>query len=70
MTPSKRRLGKRIRRLRQDLKLTQPELAELMGVVPSSVSEWESGHTSPTFDRLIRLADVLKVEVSALVEAA
>lgn len=55
-------LGKRIRRLRDRLELTQDELAEAVGLNPKHLSNMERGKENPTFDTLLRLAKALKVE--------
>jgi transcriptional regulator with XRE-family HTH domain len=41
------RLGTRIRKRRQELQLTQEELAERVGVNRSSVTNWERGRHFP-----------------------
>ena len=51
---------------RIDKGLNQNELAELCGVSPSSVSQWESGEKRPRRDNLKKLADVLGVSVEYL----
>ncbi len=37
-----------IRQLRRDLNLTQAELAERLGLNPSTVCHWETNRSSPT----------------------
>ncbi|MFH1830883.1 MAG: helix-turn-helix transcriptional regulator [Pseudomonadota bacterium] len=60
-------LGKRIRLLRLQVGLTQQELAEAIGVEsPSYVSMIERGMTSPSYELLVRIAKVLKVELKDL----
>lgn len=41
------RIGQRIKRRRQELGLTQKDLAERVGVDPSSVVNWEKGRHFP-----------------------
>ncbi|SFU54281.1 helix-turn-helix domain-containing protein [Nitrosospira multiformis] len=50
-----------IREGREKLKLNQSELAELVGVSPQAVQQWESGATQPRGKRLNRIAEVLKL---------
>lgn len=38
-------MGERIKRLREAANLTQPELAELVGVTRSAVAQWEDSST-------------------------
>lgn len=48
--------------------LTQVALARELGVTQHSVSGWESGAVFPTFSNLLRLAEVLDLDVKDLVE--
>jgi transcriptional regulator with XRE-family HTH domain len=50
-----------IREGREKLKLNQSELAELVGVSPQAVQQWEAGATQPRGKRLNRIAEVLKL---------
>jgi transcriptional regulator with XRE-family HTH domain len=52
----------RIRDLRERARLTQTELATLLGVDETAVSRWESGSRPLTPTVLARLAKVFKVE--------
>lgn len=62
--------GKQMKRLRQEFRLSQRELAERAGVDPSSVSKVESGVTEqPSAEYLRLIAAALRVPVSALVDA-
>jgi DNA-binding XRE family transcriptional regulator len=49
---------------------TQTELAAAVGATQQTVSRWEKGESRPRERELPRLADVLKVKVERLVEAA
>ena len=55
-----------IREARRKMGLKQKELAEQMGVTQPAVSHWENGETMPTPRQIPRLAEVLKIKVSAL----
>lgn len=57
-------LGEDIRNARQRLQMTQPELAELVGVSESTVSNWERGRSNPK-NRLARVREVLKMDTPA-----
>lgn len=59
-------IGDRIVELREKHRLSQGQLAEILGVSRQAVSKWESGKTSPDTLNLIRLADVLDTEVEYL----
>lgn len=55
-----------IKRLRQEGKLTQSELANRMGVHQATISMWETGERRPPSDKLPELAKHLGVEVGDL----
>ena len=56
-------LGKRIKALRNRLRLTQDQLSEAVQISPKYLSNIERGKENPTLDTLLRLAESLKVEV-------
>ena len=58
-------IGEKIRALRKG-KMTQPELAEKIGVHEITVSRWELGKRTPSLNEIQKLAEVLKVPVSEL----
>jgi len=47
-----------IRKLRKKLILTQAELAELLGVAPTTVYRWESGRSRPQPRHLRKLVEL------------
>jgi transcriptional regulator with XRE-family HTH domain len=53
------RMGEKIRILREQIGITQKQLAQAIGVDASAVSLWESGKTQPTVANLVRIAEVL-----------
>ena len=59
----KQLLGRRIKRLRTRLGLTQDALAERVQISPKYLSNIERGRENPTLDTLLRLAKSLKVEL-------
>jgi transcriptional regulator with XRE-family HTH domain len=63
-------LGKRIKAARDRLcpKPTQTEIGDEFGVSDKAVSAWERDVTIPEFDKLAKLARLLKVPCSWLVE--
>lgn len=58
-------LGMRIKELRGKRGLSQSELAKLVGVTPSSISQVESNLVYPSLPALIKMAEVLSVDISA-----
>ena len=58
-------LGEKIRTLRKG-KMTQPELAERIGVHEATVRRWELGERKPSINDVQKLATVLGVPVTEL----
>ena len=61
-------IGSNIRRLREERKLTQEQVADQLEVTFQAVSSWERDEYRPDTEKLIRLARLFDVSVSALVE--
>jgi len=59
-------LGKRLKSLRTQNKLTQKQLAEKINVTHVSISGYESGNRSPDTDTLQKLADYFEVTTDYL----
>lgn len=63
-------LGERIAKARSKCGFTAPQLAQRLGIKPSTVVRWESGETSPRANRLDQLAGVLNVPLLWLIAGA
>lgn len=61
-------IGSRIRRYREERGLSQKQLAELIGVKNSRVSNWEQGLNRPDADILAALCRALQVSPSELLD--
>ena len=59
-------IGARITELRNGKKLSQGQLADILGVSRQAVSKWENDKTSPDTLNLIKIADVLDTEIEYL----
>lgn len=59
-------IGDNIRALREVRRLTQRELADLIGVSVETVSLWERSRCKPSVDQLIPLADALQCSVDLI----
>lgn len=59
-------LGKRLKRLRSEKKITQEELGKQINVTKVSVSGYENGNRSPDTETLQRLASFFNVSVDYL----
>ena len=58
-------LGVRLKELRGKRGISQTELAKLVGVTPSTISQVESNHIYPSLPALLKMAEVLSVDVSS-----
>lgn len=63
-------LGARIRELRKARRLTQEQLAELLGIEQKHISLIELGKSYPSLDRLMRIAEILGVPLPSLFDFA
>ena len=61
-------VGKRIRFLRKERKLTQKKLAKLVGMEETAVQRIETARTNPTVKTLAKIATGLDVELKELFE--
>ena len=59
-------LAANIRKYRKERKLTQEQLAEVMGVTTGAVHKWESGLSLPELNLIMQLADFFDISVDAL----
>ena len=60
------RLGNRVRRLRRERNWTQVEMAELLGIDRSYLSEIETGKKDPSLTILKTIADGFKIPIHQL----
>ena len=58
--------GNRLYELRREAKLSQRELAKILGVTDKAVSKWENGRAKPTTDMLRNLSRVYGVPIEEL----
>lgn len=56
----------RLKELRFEKGLTQKELAEQIGIKRNTYSDWENGKTEPSFENIVKLADLLEVSLDWL----
>ena len=60
------RIGKRIKELREEIKLTQKQLAKLVGKSPTAVASWEQGLSEPCVNDLRLLCSIFEVSADYL----
>ena len=61
-------IGTNIRNLREERGYTQEQVAEVLGITFQAVSSWERDEYKPETDKLIKLAELFDVSVSAIAE--
>ncbi len=60
--------GEKLKKIRTLKQLTQSEMAQKIGLTPSSYSNWELGKRKPRLNKLKKVADVFGVPVSYLTD--
>nr|DAX05604.1 MAG TPA: Repressor protein CI [Bacteriophage sp.] len=58
--------GDKLKELRISKNLSQEELSEILEVGKSSISNWETGKATPTFDMLTKIAQYFGVTIDYL----
>ncbi len=58
--------GKRLKEIRKSKNITQERLAETIGVEPKQICRIENGTCFTTFDKIVKIADALGVEICEL----
>lgn len=59
-------LGKKIKELRSEQKISQRRLGEILGFSNQAISAWESGLREPDCDSLVKIAKYFNVSVDYL----
>lgn len=59
-------IGKNIRKYREQIGLTQKQLAEQIGISSARLSNWESGINRPDVDMLAKLCGLLSISANTL----
>ncbi|CAG7613349.1 HTH-type transcriptional regulator Xre [Paenibacillus solanacearum] len=62
------KLGKRISELREQRRITQGELARIIGVTRAALSHYENDRRQPDYDTLMKLAKYFSVSVEYVIE--
>lgn len=60
-------IGEEIRRLRNDLRLTQDEFAQKVGIHGRQLARYEAGTNKPSIEILKRIADFCEISLDRLV---
>ena len=59
-------LGEKIKLYRENKKMTQNEIADILGVKPATISKYEAGTIEPNIESLKKLAEIFEVSVDQL----
>lgn len=62
-------LGERIKECRQNAKLSQEKVAELVGVSRQAVTKWETNQTAPNTGNIFKLAEIFGTTVDMLISS-
>ncbi len=62
------RIGQFIKKIRQDNKLTQKELADKLGVTFQAVSKWENGKNVPDISILKEMSKMFNVDIDEILD--
>lgn len=58
--------GENFKKCRLEMFLTQKEVAKILGVYQSNISDWENDISRPEYEKLIQLAEIYNVSISEL----
>jgi len=62
------RMGKKLKRLRENFNLTQQQVAEALGIDRSTYAYYELGRTTPDLDKIDKLQRLYHVQYEDLIE--
>ncbi len=65
----KRRIGSRIRHRRDQVHISQEELADAAEMTPTYLSQIENGKRNPSLEALFRIATALAIDLADLIKA-
>lgn len=60
------KIGKFLKELRKEHKLTQEQLGEKIGVTNKTISRWENGNYLPPAESLTMLSDIYKISINEI----
>ena len=60
-------IGERLYNLRKERNLSQEDLANELGVSRQTISKWETGESSPDFDKIIPICDFFGITSDELI---
>jgi transcriptional regulator with XRE-family HTH domain len=66
MTETNKKIGQRIKKLREEIGINQQELADRLSVLRPTISQMENGKRKVTAEELIKLSEILNTSVQYL----
>ena len=66
MTENSKKIGQRIKKLREEIGMSQQDLAERFGVLRPTISQMENGERKVIAEELIKLSEILNTSVQYL----
>ena len=61
-------IGNKIKQYRELNKMTQKDIAEVLGVEPGTISKYESGMIEPNIESIKKLAEIFKITIDELLK--
>ena len=61
-------IGNKIKQYRELNKMTQKDIAEVLGVEPGTISKYESGMIEPNIESIKKLAETFKITIDELLK--
>lgn len=61
-------VGERLKARRNELHLTQDQVAESLGITRQTMSNWENGRSYPDIERVIRLSELYALSLDELLK--
>lgn len=61
-------VGERLKARRNELNLTQDQVAESLGITRQTMSNWENGRSYPDIERVIRLSEIYALSLDELLK--
>ena len=59
-------LGEKIKKYRENKKMTQNEVAEVLGVKPATISKYETNTLEPNIESIKKLAEIFEISIDEL----
>ena len=61
-------VGEKIKTYRENKNMTQSEIAEILGVKPTTISKYEAGTLEPNIESLKKLSEIFEISVDELIK--